>query len=292
MNCAHCKSNDVIRKSFYFVKHSRSYIRRYLCKSCRKTFSSKTMTSTYRHKKPFLNIKIFNLLSNGNTQRGIARLLGCTKNTVSRKFQWLYLNKTELRINLNNSINTNCHQSFSPHIQIDEQESIEHTKLKPVTIPICVDSQYKIISVQTGAIRAKGHLAKISLRKYGYRKCQREKALKDLFLNIKESLKQDPISITTDSSPHYLKLVRTFFPNSKHIRVVSRDKTKKKKELMFTAEQKKLFDPMFAINQRCAKLRADIRRLTRRSWCTTKKIDNLQKHLELYQIFNNNQLAI
>ncbi|MBK7963583.1 MAG: hypothetical protein IPK04_21735 [Bdellovibrionales bacterium] len=45
---------------------------------------------------------------------------------------------------------------------------------------------------------------------------------------------------------------------------------------------KKRFDPLFAVNQRCAKLRSDIRRLTRRSWCTTKKPENLQGQLDLY----------
>jgi len=46
-------------------------------------------------------------------------------------------------------------------------------------------------------------------------------------------------------------------------------------------------DPMFAINQRCASLRADVNRLIRRSWCTTKKSNHLHKHLMIYSCYNN-----
>ena len=110
-------------------------------------------------------------------------------------------------------------------------------------------------------------------------------ALRDLLKDLKA--KHTPLSITTDAHPLYPKLIKEYFPNTEHIQIISREKVKKQKELLFTKERKLVFDPMFALNQRCAKLRADIRRLTRRSWCTTKKIENLQRHLELYQSFNN-----
>ena len=35
----------------------------------------------------------------------------------------------------------------------------------------------------------------------------------------------------------------------------------------------KRFDPMFALNHTCAMLRANINRLFRRTWCTSKRID-------------------
>lgn len=276
MICPHCKSHFTIKKSFYFVKHSRTFIRRYQCKDCSKSFSSKTTSPTYRQKKPFLNLQIFHLLMNGNTQRGTARLLHCSKTTVENKFLWLSQHHFE-----DNDLKS------SLHLQIDEMESIEHTKLKPVTIPFCVDEHYQILGVQTGSIKAKGKLAEISVKKYGIREDQRVFALRSLLLELKSSLKTAPHSITTDSHPLYPKLIKEYFPDIEHIQIVSRDKLKKQRELVFTAERKKIFDPMFALNQRCAKLRADIKRLARRSWCTTKKIENLQRHLKLYQSFNN-----
>ena len=278
--CPHCQSFKVKKKNFYFIKHSRSWVRRYSCQNCKKTFSSRTISPTYNQKKPFLNNLIFEKLASGNTQRRTARLLRCSKNTVARKLIWLaqFMNKGSLSA-----------QDFL-HIQIDELETIEHTKLKPLTIPLCVSHNYKILGFTVGKIKAKGHLAEIALKKYGPREDQRLLALVELFESLKKEQKKDPLTITTDAHPLYPSLVRKYFPNSQHVVINSRDHLKKKRELIYTAERKKVFDPMFALNQRCAMLRSDIRRLTRRSWCTTKKIENLRHHLSLYQAYNNLQL--
>lgn len=278
-NCPHCQSQKVRKKNFYFIKHSRSRVRRYFCQNCKRTFSSRTFSATYKQKKPFLNLLIFEKLSSGNTQRRTARLLRCSKSTVARKLIWLstFLNRGHF-----------LSQDFL-HIQIDELETIEHTKLKPLTIPLCISHNYKILGFSVGKIKPKGHLADIALRKYGPREDQRTQVLTELFENLKKDQKAVPLTITTDAHPIYPALVRKYFPHSQHVVVNSRDHLKKKRELIYTAERKKVFDPMFALNQRCAMLRSDIRRLTRRSWCTTKKIENLKDHLGLYQAYNNSQ---
>lgn len=279
--CPHCQSSKITKKNFYFIKHSRSRVRRYFCQNCLKSFSSRTLSSTYRQKKPFLNQLIYENLSSGNTQRRTARLLRCSKNTVARKLIWLaqFISKVSL-----------SNQDFL-HVQIDELESIEHTKLKPLTIPLCVSHNYKILGFTVGKIKTKGHLAEIALKKYGHREDQRRLALIELFENLKKQAKISPLTITTDAHPLYPRLVRKYFPSSEHVVIYSRDHLKKKRELIYTAERKKVFDPMFALNQRCAMLRSDIRRLTRRSWCTTKKIENLKYHLDIYQSYNNRNLA-
>lgn len=218
----------------------------------------------------------------GNTQRRTAKLLSCSKNTVARKLLWLARYKT----------NTLFNEEDFQHIQIDELETIEHTKLKPLTIPICISREYKILALCVGKIKAKGHLAKISLKKYGHREDERKRALTDVFEQIKLNCVSSPLSITTDAHPLYPEFVTKYFPEAQHIQVVSRDHLKKKRELIYSAERKKVFDPLFALNQRFAMLRADIRRLTRRSWCTTKKIENLRYHLDIYKEYNNTHLPI
>jgi len=173
------------------------------------------------------------------------------------------------------------------HIQIDEMESIEHTKLKPLTIPLCVSDTFEILGLNVGKIPAKGHLAELAKIKYGTRENERENVLRELFLSLKNERKITPLSITTDAHPLYPKLVQEYFPQAQHVVIVSRAQKEKKRELIHNKVIKKVFDPMFALNQRCAKIRSDVRRMTRRSWCTTKKIENLKKHLQLYQIYNN-----
>ena len=273
--CPSCKSADFIFKGYYFVKILRTRKRRYQCKNCKCTFSNQTFHNTYYQRRPDLNEKVFVLLVSGNTQQRTSELLKCSPTTVARKLLWLAFNKKG--------------QSFvqSEHIQIDEMESIEHTKLKPLTIPICVSSTYKILGLNVGKIPAKGHLAEISKKKYGARENERELALRELLLNLRDVLQIKPLTITTDSHPLYPKLIREYFPNSAHISILSRSMKERKRELIHHKVTKKVFDPLFALNQRCAKIRSDIRRMTRRSWCTTKKIENLKKHLSLYQIYNN-----
>jgi len=57
-------------------------------------------------------------------------------------------------------------------------------------------------------------------------------------------------------------------------------------------ELKKLYrDPLFSINHTCAMFRANINRLIRKTWCTTKDPKMLQKHLEIF-IYYYNQIYL
>ncbi|MGZ3809720.1 MAG: transposase, partial [Bacteriovorax sp.] len=50
------------------------------------------------------------------------------------------------------------------------------------------------------------------------------------------------------------------------------------------------YDPLFKINHTCAMLRYRINRLVRRTWCTTKKIEMLENHLQIYIAYHNKYL--
>ena len=215
----------------------------------------------------------------GNTQRRTARFLNCSKNTIALKLIWLSKHSANSKKN-----------SDGEHWQFDEMETIEHTKLKPLTIPICVNENYEILGIDVGKIKAKGHLSLISQKKYGFREDEREKVITEIFKNLAKHTQILPKTITTDSHPLYGKLIQKYFPKTTHIQVNSGELVRKKKEMMYLAQQKRVFDPLFIVNQRIAMLRSDIRRLTRRSWCTTKKIENLGHLLKLYQIYNNQNL--
>jgi hypothetical protein len=47
------------------------------------------------------------------------------------------------------------------------------------------------------------------------------------------------------------------------------------------------FDPLFSLNQTAAMIRDNIKRLGRRTWCTTKRIDRLLDFLAIYAIYHN-----
>lgn len=60
----------------------------------------------------------------------------------------------------------------------------------------------------------------------------------------------------------------------------------KYQERMHENNHKHKYDPLFYVNHLSGRLRDRIKRLVRRSWCTTKKIENLQLCLDLYVLEN------
>ena len=228
-------------------------------------------------------------MCSGNTQRRTALLLGVNHKTIVRKFLWLSeLAKKEHLEWLNGSNNS------TEYVQFDEMETFEHTKLKPLSIAMSVrPSDYMIVDARVASMPAKGWLSKLSLKKYGRRADDRKKACSSVISSI-EKLATKEITVLSDKKPAYrgyfsvlkgLQLVQCRSRRYTKLLGVSEDSldTEEEKE----AKSRKDHDPMFALNHMCAKLRADISRLIRRTWSTTKLIDRLQNHLYLYIAYNN-----
>ncbi len=201
--------------------------------------------------------------------RGIARHLRISPTTVYRKFLWLSEQGHMLPLK-------------AKEIQFDELETIEHTKCKPISIIIFVNERGELIQSRVARMPAKGHLAEFSRKKYGFRRDDRNQILSESLLEM--SRRFLPEVVKTDGKPSYQSAIEKYWPNAKHEVHVRQEKEKLQTRL-HEQKQKKRFDPLFNINHMCARLRADLRRLTRRSWCTTKKAENLQRHLDIYLRF-------
>jgi hypothetical protein len=133
---------------------------------------------------------------------------------------------------------------------------------------------------------AKGRLVEKAKRLYGPRRDCRARARRNLFTKISPYLRPDCV-IKSDENPHYKKDVLDLLPHSEYIQYKgARGANTGQGEL-----KKLRFDPLFSLNHTCAKLRADINRLFRRTWCTTKRADRLYAHLILYANFHNNYLS-
>lgn len=261
-----------IKKSYFRIKRTHQVIRRYQCKSCLKTFSSRTFKIDYRHKKPDLNFKLAQLLVEGNSLRSCSRLLGLTYHNTYLKFLWLQRVVDLKRGTL---------QVKALSLQFDELETIHHTKCKPLSIALAVNEHYQLIGAQVAEMPAKGRLAEFSRKKYGQRKDERPAKLHQLFTRIKEELHLSPALIESDQKPGYVQIVKRHFPDTAYEQHKSTDRVRLQDRL-HEKMNKKRFDPLFAVNQKCALLRSHIKRLARRSWCTTKKPENLQLHLDLF----------
>ncbi len=284
-NCHLTESSSRRRITFvkfglYRRKSDRARVQRFLCTACGKHFSRATFDPCYRQLKRHVNEDVFNHLSSGVSQRRLSYLLNLNRKTIKRKFIFLGF-KSLLRLR-----QFNLSFPKSERIEFDDLETFEHTKMKPVSVTLAVESaSRRILGFSVSSMPAKGLLAKKSFQKYGSRLDDRSKGRNYLFNSLKGVVAHNAI-IKSDQNPHYPVDVLKHFPQSTHIAI-------KGQRGVITAqgELKKIkFDPLFSLNHTCAKLRADINRLIRKTWCTTKKIDRLRLHLAIYADYHNQSL--
>ncbi|MEM7645625.1 MAG: hypothetical protein AAF203_01835 [Pseudomonadota bacterium] len=172
------------------------------------------------------------------------------------------------------------------HIQFDDLETIEHSKMKPVTVTLFVSNERKILGFDVARIRAKGHLARLSEKKYGKRPNEAPGMRKKLFARMTEMIHPQAL-FESDEHPSYPDLIKKYFPNASH-----RTYQSVRAAIAGQGELKKIkYDPLFRINHTFAMLRANVNRLIRRTWNTTKDIEALKEHLTLYMEFHNRVLT-
>jgi hypothetical protein len=93
--------------------------------------------------------------------------------------------------------------------------------------------------------------------------------------------------IKSDESPHYPQDVKKHFPYAEH------QKFKGRRGCVTGQGELKAggFDPLFSLNHTAAMFRANVNRLFRRTWNTTKKMSRLRLHLFVYIDFHNQRIA-
>jgi hypothetical protein len=185
-----------------------------------------------------------------------------------------------------------CRRLFSgkdriTSVHFDEMETFERSKCLPLSIPLAVEPRTrKILGFQVAQMPAKGPLTMISLKKYGPREDHRAFKAKALLEEIRPFL-SPTVTITTDENPKYPGWLRSVLPEARH-------ETHKGRRGCVTGqgELKKVgFDPLFGLNHTAAMIRANVNRMFRRTWCTTKRPDRLALHLELYVFYHNTVLT-
>ncbi len=269
-------------KSGHFLRHSDGLlIQRYYCKACQRSFSTESLSPFKFQKKRNLNYLIFSLFASGTSQRRMACILSINRKTVVRKFE--VLGKICLDdMNLKKHLRPERVQDFI----FDDMETFEHTKLKPLSITMAVEAKTRmILDFRVSSMKAKGHLAERARKKYGYRADERKKHLAEMLKNLKKITIQNPL-IKSDMNPHYVVPVKKIFPESLH------EVFKGKRGCIVGQGELKAvgFDPLFGFNHTAAMLRANINRLFRRTWNTTKKPKCLRYHIAIYVFYHNLRL--
>lgn len=289
LRCPHCHPishpsvprKRFIRFGFYRRRSDKSWIQRFRCLDCFRGFSSASLDPCYKQKKRQFNSSVFDQLSSGTSQRRCAYLLKLNRKTIRRKFIFLGLQSL---VKLHK---WNLKQPKAFSVEFDDLETFEHTKLKPLSVTLAVESKTRrILSFSVSSMPAKGLLAKKAIKKYGPRSDDRPRGRK-LLLSMLRGLTTSKPLITSDSNPHYPGDVKKYFPESEHIQVMGQ-----RGVITAQGELKKIkYDPIFSLNHTCAKLRADINRLIRKTWCTTKSVQRLRYHLAMYSLYHNRALV-
>lgn len=270
------------RNGCYFRKSDSQYIQRWRCGRCGRSFSQATGSACFNQNKRRINEPLRKLLCSGVSQRRAALILNIHHKTVARKFKFLAeqaRNRQEVYL-----------QSFksAPVIsaQFDEMRSFEHTKFKPLSIAVVVTDKRKILSLRVSSMPANGLLAKASRLKYGPRLDNRAQGMKDALSKARSYL-HDQAILTSDKDPRYPGWLKSVNPKWGHVAVKG-----KRGCIVGQGELKKIgFDPIYAFNHTAAMIRANVNRLFRKTWCTTKKMSCLEDHLILYMDFHNCRLT-
>ena len=219
------------------------------------------------------------LLCSGVSQRRAAKILRVNPKTIVRTFRFL---ASQARIK--HELWINQYQNYPlTSIQFDDLETSEHTKCKPLSVALAVDPIHrKILDFQVSQMPAKGLLTRKAIKKYGYRPDKRSVGWNQLMKNLKSYVVANA-TFTSDENPHYPKHVFKHHPTAKHIQVPGG-----RGAITGQGELKQLkFDPLFSLNHTCAMLRANLNRLFRKTWCTTKTKQGLLDHLALYVVYHN-----
>src|SRR5579885_1643095 len=259
-------------------------IHRYDCLSCGRSFSEATLEPECWQKKRHWNEAVYKLLCSGISQRRLALILGLSRTTITRKFLFL---ARQARREHERWLQTLAQEERSfEEVQFDEMESFEHTKCKPLSIALMVCKKSRqILGFEVSPMPANGPLAQLARRKYGPRPDGRAAGADRLFQRLSPVVHPQAV-LESDQNPKYPAWLRPHFPEITHQAFKGRRGC-----VVGQGELKKIgFDPLFSFNHTAAMIRANVNRLFRRTWCTTKRLERLAAHLDLYVQFHNRTL--
>lgn len=264
-------------------------VKRFLCRRCFRTFSMATFEPEYRQQRRDLNEPLKLHLSSQMSLRRAALLLGAHPDTVARRFRFLAEQARKQNEAALHEMTLLPPEERIQKVQFDEMESSIHSKLKPVSIPLIVCAKTRrILAFSVAEMPAKGHLAKPSLKKYGVRKDERPQAAIALLKKVRPVLHPKP-EVRSDQKKTYPEWLKKGLGQDT---LFTHESVKGRRGCVVgQGELKRVgFDPIFSLNHTAAMIRANVNRMARRTWCTSKKQESLIAHLHLYVHLHNTVL--
>ena len=275
--CPRCaaQSPSIVRDGFFWRADDSKKIQRYQCKTCGKKFSAATDKPAYRQKCRRINSTVRLGLAFNMCQRDIALLTNVNVKTVAARLVW----QAKLSREKNKRFIDQYIKRYGPitTVQLDDLITFEHTKCKPLTVPVAVIAGTRVpLAFGIASIPASGHLAATARNRYGKREDNSRQVRETVFEQLTHILPPE-VHFETDGHDHYRVLIKRFFPQATHTVFPS-----VRGAVVGQGELKKIhFDPLFTINHFLATMRAKVNRLVRRTWCTTKDPERLSDHTDV-----------
>jgi len=262
MRCKNCNSERVRKRGKY--KTRGKYVQRFHCRDCDKTFTSRTHTKFYRKRKQALAKKMLHMYCEGMSLNAIARVLVLNRKTVSR-----YFIEASGRARVEHIKRLNTGQIRTSYVQFDEMESFEIGKMRPLGIELAVRVKTgEIISAVVARIPIKAYIMSKKKKLEYAAITDRKMRMSEMLLEVSKALKPNS-TIESDEAFINTKVAKEILPKHRNITQPGTSKA------------------LWRVNYVCLKLRQDVSRLRRATLATTKRIDYLQKHLDLYIAYHN-----
>ena len=249
---------------------------RYLCKTCRRSFSRQTFRHDFGDQRPECNAQFWTLLVSGIGLRQLGRVLDLNIRSVQEKKRKMARTCALL------------HGNLSPTLPpgrtylLDEEETFEHASIRPLTMPVLIEKDtWFVVATAVGKIRRlaqQGSARRVRQdidEKEAVRPDESRECVKRVLLELARRVPTGAILLRSDEKSSYGVIAREVFGD--------------RLEHETTAGKliRSTHNPLFAINTTMAMTRDNMGRLRRRSWLVTKVGEQLQNHLALFTVYRN-----
>lgn len=271
-----CDPRRIVRWGYYFRRCVEKREQRFRCRECTKTFSLQTYRHDYRDRRPDANERLFELLTSGVGLRQAARLLRIGATTAQKKMRKL-ARTCEL-----------LHQNLAKQLPpgrtyvMDEEESYETASIRPVTVPMIIDSEHWfVVATAVGPIRrrapegsARRHRQDLDELRRGRRRDESRKRIGEVLRMLRHRT-NGCITLVTDLKSSYATVAHQVFGRDLvHIGVAG-------------SAPRTPFNPLFPINTTIAMSRDNCGRLRRHSWLVSKLAKWLSGQLAIFTAYRN-----
>lgn len=269
-------ARHIIRWGYFMARCRDRREPRFRCLECRKTFSRQTFRHDYRDRRPDCNDRLFELLTSGVGLRQAARVLKVSATTAQKKMRKLSRTCELLHKNLSTSLPPN--RTYL----MDEEESYESASIRPLTVPILMESQaWFIVATDVGSIRrlapagtARRRRQELEEKKRGKRADNSRECVGQVLRKLQ---RRNPgrVQLLTDQKSSYATVAREVFgPDVTHATTAG-------------SAPRTMHNPLFPINSMIAMSRDGCGRLRRDSWLVSKLAKWLRGQLAIFTVFRN-----